>query len=513
MKSIFTYVVVFIGFLICNTTSTNAQSFRLFYHPQFQEPYTLNITHEAGSYYFFAKMISLPNNAYYFKSFITQVKGNDTLMRFLPFNFNDVIGVTAWNGRPYVYTDLSSYTMLNITLVPLDSQLNLMSDSISIDSIASFPNNFDSFSPRSRISNNKWLFAYTTSNNVVTDSDPAMLIYNFQTGTVHHRTFEVNRQIYYPFEDVQASNPAIFPHDNGYYIAFDTSLQSSYVGNIIKATSFLDLDTNLNTRSHHLLEYPSTGAGFSIGLKSVRDYIPIGSQKLFVGIINRDLRNGAFRLSYTNNVGIMRYDSIWNVIDTLEIVRPRTFSLTPSVENAACWCSGSLFTVSNLSWDSLNFTSSGQFSRILIAKIDTPLQLKWTRTISLPWNKLQAEIINCVNGKIQIAGNFQDHNFSISGNFILEMDTHGNYLPLESSDIAKSAIGAPYPNPFNQEINLPETEIPIKQFTLFDLNGRRLYQEDYPEKNPSLPQLSNGFYLWEITLENDQRFRGKIMKN
>ena len=92
----------------------------------------------------------------------------------------------------------------------------------------------------------------------------------------------------------------------------------------------------------------------------------------------------------------MRYDSNWNIIDTLRIVRPGGVSLTPSIENTACWCNGSLFTVSNLSLDSSSSvvqTRQG-LQGLLIARIDTPLQRRWTRTIFFPASYLTSEIVD-----------------------------------------------------------------------------------------------------------------------
>lgn len=502
-------VVILLGFLFYKPTSTQAQSFRIIHHPNYRIYWNYNITYESGKYFFCSTVEQL--NQYIPHPFISQVSGNDTMMRLVPLEFG--LGVTTWNGRPYVYKKGFSPSRrgMRVALMPLDSQLRVMGDSIALDSIFTYGWNFKM---KSRSSNNRWLYTYSSNDPVFFGSIPAMLVYNFQTGAFKHRFFPLTQQIDYPSENQQEANPAIFPHDSGYYATFDTSFMttSSFDG-LIKASSFLDLDTNLNTRSHRLLQYPFAGPGVNTGLKSVRDYFSLGNQKLFVGILNRHFNNLNFQ-SYTNDVGIMRYDSNWNIIDTLRIVRPGGVSLTPSIENTACWCNGSLFTVSNLSLDSSSSvvqTRQG-LQGLLIARIDTPLQRRWTRTIFFPASYLTSEIVNCVNGKIQAAGYYFNSSSAKTGYFILELDNHGNYMPLESSDVVKTSIGAPYPNPFNQVINLPETEIPIKQFTLYDLHGRRLYQKDYPEKNPAIPHLKSGIYLWKITLVNDQQARGKLVR-
>lgn len=513
MKSIYVFLILLVGIVIGQHKPTQAQSFRILSHPNYPVFHNYNITFESGKYYFcsLAQDLSQPNFVIYPQPFISQVSGNDTMMRLVPLEFG--LGVTAWNGRPYIYKKGFSPSRkgMRITLAPLDSQLNLMSDSIVLDSILT---NGWNFKMKSRVANNRWLYSYSSHDTTYSCPIPAMLVYNFQTGSIKHRLFQATKSIDYPSRDFHQGNPAIFPHDSGYYVAFDTSfLTTSNFDDIATATSFLDLDPNLNTRSNRLLNYPFAGPGLNTGLKSVRDFFPLGSQKLFVGIVNRYFNNTNYQ-SYTNDVGIMRYDSNWNVIDTIRIVRPGGVSLNPSLENAACWCNGSLFTVSNLSLDSNSsqFGSSANITGLMLAKIDTPLQRRWTRTLFFPSSFLNAEMVNCVNGKIQVAGNYYNSTSFQSGYFLLEMDTHGNYLPLESSDIAKSAIGAPYPNPFNQEINLPETEIPIKQFVLYDLHGRRLYEKDYPEKNTTIPPLKSGIYLWEITLVDDQQARGKLVR-
>ncbi|RRO23895.1 T9SS type A sorting domain-containing protein, partial [Flavobacteriaceae bacterium 14752] len=87
---------------------------------------------------------------------------------------------------------------------------------------------------------------------------------------------------------------------------------------------------------------------------------------------------------------------------------------------------------------------------------------------------------------------------------------------LSNDDFELSGLSI-YPNPANDilNINLGQNSSQIENLTLFDLNGRQVYQKQFEdnqtqESQIDVSQLSNGVYLLTVKTENNQ-FDRKII--
>ncbi|RRO20858.1 T9SS type A sorting domain-containing protein, partial [Flavobacteriaceae bacterium 14752] len=81
---------------------------------------------------------------------------------------------------------------------------------------------------------------------------------------------------------------------------------------------------------------------------------------------------------------------------------------------------------------------------------------------------------------------------------------------LSNDDFELSGISI-YPNPANDvlNINLGQNSSQIENFTLFDLNGRQIYQKQFEdnqtqENQIDVSQLSSGVYLLTVKTQNTQ---------
>jgi hypothetical protein len=71
-----------------------------------------------------------------------------------------------------------------------------------------------------------------------------------------------------------------------------------------------------------------------------------------------------------------------------------------------------------------------------------------------------------------------------------------------------------YPNPFRESIHISVIEGEVKELKLFDLFGRVVYTQNNITNNIEVrPELTNGIYIYKISMKYGTEIKGRVIKN
>jgi hypothetical protein len=311
--------------------------------------------------------------------------------------------------------------------------------------------------------------------------------------------------------------PGIFEKNKNYLITFDSLKRNVLARPYFDASTLVELDSNLNPVRTDILRFPFSDTTRNTGLKMVKDVFQLNNRILVVGMINHAIPNTAQTLNLRNEIGVMLLDSNRQVLDTMRIGKPNNMSLMTGYMNSSCWCNGKLFVAATLQTrPSLPSGALDEYQHpqgLLIAKLDTPFNLAWSKRIFIPGRQFRLYDVHCINGKMVLGGLFADSNLRVArGVFSIEVDQDGNYLPLNTNNQEIATSFQPYPNPFSNQLNLPVVEEGIGEFRLYDLNGRLVFTRSNPEYRISLPTLPSGLYIWQAESVFGKIWRGKVVR-
>lgn len=427
-------------------------------------------------------------------------------------------GSASWRNQLYLYSrenDLSGLGNFNMKLFPLTNNFLPLPDSISIGPLSYFGKSY--FWGRSKVEQDQFLESTCTASG---NYSPRIFVYNFQDQKYKYKLFDSIIQDTFTIMENMSSYlpyPGIFEKNKNYLITFDSLKRNVLARPYFDASTLVELDSNLNPVRTDILRFPFSDTTRNTGLKMVKDVFQLNNRILVVGMINHAIPNTAQTLNLRNEIGVMLLDSNRQVLDTMRIGKPNNMSLMTGYMNSSCWCNGKLFVAATLQTrPSLPSGALDEYQHpqgLLIAKLDTPFNLAWSKRIFIPGRQFRLYDVHCINGKMVLGGLFADSNLRVArGVFSIEVDQDGNYLPLNTNNQEIATSFQPYPNPFSNQLNLPVVEEGIGEFRLYDLNGRLVFTRSNPEYRISLPTLPSGLYIWQAESVFGKIWRGKVVR-
>jgi murein DD-endopeptidase MepM/ murein hydrolase activator NlpD len=114
---------------------------------------------------------------------------------------------------------------------------------------------------------------------------------------------------------------------------------------------------------------------------------------------------------------------------------------------------------------------------------------------------------------------FSAATFNVNGTWTLSYTYNGNtvsnqfnYGALSNDNFLKNQFSI-FPNPTNSILNirLINNDLDIKNISIFDLTGKKIFNQNHFTQTIDVSNLSNGLYLIEIET-NEENYKGKIIK-
>jgi len=152
-------------------------------------------------------------------------------------------------------------------------------------------------------------------------------------------------------------------------------------------------------------------------------------------------------------------------------------------------------------------------TRFALQKFDLSGNIFWENTYETGGNAVMIQVLALEDGGCLMAGqiyNWHQNPEQQLDLIFMKVDDNGIVTRIEENSNSGNQVYV-YPNPGSNHLYF-STHQEIKRFVMYDINGRMVLDQCFPDEMLDVSFLFNGFYFWEMETKEGLILNGKWIK-